>query len=79
MREKQPILPTNTPDHPLTRQVPRQRRRRARHRHPDARQMAEPSEWHITVLNEDAVNDAWYEEEGMPDTGVLVGSGGGTR
>ena len=42
-------------------------------------QMHEPGEWHIKVLNEDAVDSSWYEADGTPDTGVSVGSGGWTR
>lgn len=42
-------------------------------------QMAEPGEWHITVLDEDAIDDTWYEADDTPETGVSVGSGGGTR
>jgi len=42
-------------------------------------QMQEPGEWHVKVLNEDAVDDTWYEADGTPDTGVSVGSSSGTR
>ena len=42
-------------------------------------QMAEPGEWHITVLDEDAVDSSWYDGNGTPDTGMTVGSSGGTQ
>ncbi len=42
-------------------------------------QMQELGEWHIKVLDEDAVDSSWYEGDGTPDTGVSAGSAGGTR
>jgi hypothetical protein len=42
-------------------------------------QMTEPGEWHVSVLNDDVVDDSWYDGDGAPDTGVSVSHGGSGR